>query len=220
MLLPMLPVLAAYNSVQATYRCSSRELKRLDSLTRSPIYSHFSESLVGTSVIRSFNTGGTFIASSDAAVDRNTRCYVANMVANRWLGLRLEVIGGSFVLSVTVALAFGHESLSAGVLGLALSYALLVTRTLNQAVRMGTEVEMGMNAVVCCLGLARSCLLPLPSRPPVHTPWFLIPPKLNTSLAASRLCARCCQIHALAGAGALAPLWPDPTGGGGDSARR
>lgn len=51
-LLPLLPLAAFYYRTQAFYRHTSRELKRLSSLTLSPLYSHFTETLTGLGTIR------------------------------------------------------------------------------------------------------------------------------------------------------------------------
>jgi hypothetical protein len=59
-----------------------------------------------------------------------------NMVANRWLGLRLELLGNCVTFLTAMFAAFSHEmgfAASAGMLGLAMSYALNLTETLNHA---------------------------------------------------------------------------------------
>ena len=53
-LLCALPVLGLYWWLQHFYRCSSRELQRLESLSRAPVFSHFSDTLPGLATIRSF----------------------------------------------------------------------------------------------------------------------------------------------------------------------
>jgi len=42
------------------YRRTSRELQRLDSISRSPIYSYFSETLTGIDTIRAFKLDQRF----------------------------------------------------------------------------------------------------------------------------------------------------------------
>lgn len=63
---------------------SSRQLKRLESVSRSPVYSHFSETLLGVSVIRAFEEQERFIRQSDLKVDENQKAYYPSIVANRW----------------------------------------------------------------------------------------------------------------------------------------
>lgn len=63
---------------------SSRQLKRLESVSRSPVYSHFNETLLGVSVIRAFAEQERFIHQSDLKVDENQKAYYPSIVANRW----------------------------------------------------------------------------------------------------------------------------------------
>lgn len=70
-------------SVQRFYVASSRQLKRLESVSRSPIYTHFNETLLGTSVIRAFGEQERFIRESDQRVDNNQKAYYPSIVANR-----------------------------------------------------------------------------------------------------------------------------------------
>ena len=69
--------------LQRFYVRTSRQLKRLESVTRSPIYNHFSETLSGVSVIRAFSHQNQFIEQSETRVDDNQRCYYPNIVSNR-----------------------------------------------------------------------------------------------------------------------------------------
>lgn len=63
---------------------SSRQLKRLESVSRSPVYSHFNETLLGVSIIRAFEEQERFIRQSDLKVDENQKAYYPSIVANRW----------------------------------------------------------------------------------------------------------------------------------------
>ena len=68
---------------QRFYVASSRQLKRLESVSRSPVYTHFNETLLGTSVIRAFGEQERFIRESDGRVDHNQKAYYPSIVANR-----------------------------------------------------------------------------------------------------------------------------------------
>ena len=74
------------------YLATSRELKRLDATTKSPIFASFSELLAGVSTVRAFGQGPRFIAENEAKVDRNQAAYHASINTNRWLAVRLEFI--------------------------------------------------------------------------------------------------------------------------------
>ena len=68
---------------QQFYVTTSRQLKRLESVTRSPIYSHFSETLTGISCIRAFRQTQRFIDLNNDKVDVNNRCLYPSNLANR-----------------------------------------------------------------------------------------------------------------------------------------
>uniref|UniRef100_A0A8C9ZU68 Multidrug resistance-associated protein 1 n=1 Tax=Sander lucioperca TaxID=283035 RepID=A0A8C9ZU68_SANLU len=121
----IIPVLGLlYFFVQRFYVASSRQLKRLESVSRSPIYTHFNETLLGTSVIRAFGEQERFIRESDQRVDHNQKAYYPSIVANRWLAVRLEFVGNCIVSFAALFAVIARESLSPGIMGLSISYAL------------------------------------------------------------------------------------------------
>ncbi|XP_076852211.1 multidrug resistance-associated protein 1 isoform X2 [Brachyhypopomus gauderio] len=136
-----------YFFVQRFYVASSRQLKRLESVSRSPVYSHFNETLLGTSVIRAFGEEQRFIGESDQRVDRNQQAYYPSIVANRWLAVRLEFVGNCIVTFAALFAVMSRDTLSPGLMGLSISYALQVTATLNWLVRMSSELETNIVAV-------------------------------------------------------------------------
>ncbi|KAM9584296.1 multidrug resistance-associated protein 1 [Trichechus inunguis] len=143
----ILPLGLIYFFVQRFYVASSRQLKRLESVSRSPVYSHFSETLLGVSVIRAFEEQERFIRQSDLKVDENQKAYYPSIVANRWLAVRLECVGNCIVLFAALFAVISRHSLSAGLVGLSVSYSLQVTTYLNWLVRMSSEMETNIVAV-------------------------------------------------------------------------
>uniref|UniRef100_A0A8C3AGT5 Multidrug resistance-associated protein 1 n=1 Tax=Cyclopterus lumpus TaxID=8103 RepID=A0A8C3AGT5_CYCLU len=144
----IIPVLGLlYFFVQRFYVASSRQLKRLESVSRSPIYTHFNETLLGTSVIRAFGEQERFIRESDQCVDHNQKAYYPSIVANRWLAVRLEFVGNCIVSFAALFAVIARESLSPGIMGLSISYALQLTSSLTWLVRMSSEVETNIVAV-------------------------------------------------------------------------
>lgn len=143
----ILPIGLFYYFVQKFYIPSSRQLKRLESITRSPIYSHFSETLTGVSTIRAYKAEEFFISKCYKNVDINQCCYYPSIIANRWLAVNLEFCGNCIVLFAALFAVLSRDSLSAGSVGLIVSYALPVTAALSWLVRMSSELETNIVAV-------------------------------------------------------------------------
>jgi len=89
---------------------------------------------------------GRFIDESENKVDFNQICYYPSIIANRWLAIRLEMVGNLIILFAALFAVMGKD-LSPGLVGLSVSYALQVTQTLNWLVRMTSDVETNIVAV-------------------------------------------------------------------------
>ncbi|KRY67187.1 Multidrug resistance-associated protein 1 [Trichinella pseudospiralis] len=144
----IVPIAILYYFLQKIYIRSSRQLKRIESITRSPVYSHFQESLTGAAVIRAFQVQERFIFESERRLDENQTSFYQNEVSNRWLAVRLELIGNFLVLMAALFAVISREDkISAGIVGLSVSYALQITQSMNYAVRMTGDLETNIVAV-------------------------------------------------------------------------
>lgn len=139
----VIPFIAIYFFIQRFYVATSRQLKRLESVTRSPIFTHFSETINGVSTIKAYNVAQRFILESDHRVDTNQRCFYPNAVANCWLQVRLEFMANGLIFFASLFAALSKKTsatdtdgLTGSETGLSLSYALNVTLALNMCVRM------------------------------------------------------------------------------------
>ncbi|EAU90288.2 metal resistance protein YCF1 [Coprinopsis cinerea okayama7 len=148
-LLVVPPLAWFYLRVMKYYLATSRELKRLDAVSRSPIFAWFSESLAGLSTIRAFNQQRVFSSINHNRVDRNQICYLPSISVNRWLAIRLEFVGAViiFVVALLAMWALITTGVDAGLVGLVLSYALNTTSSLNWLVRSASEVEQNIVSV-------------------------------------------------------------------------
>ncbi|OAQ30094.1 hypothetical protein K457DRAFT_73774, partial [Linnemannia elongata AG-77] len=135
-----------YGFVQAYYVRSSRALKRIDSVTKSPIYQHFSETLTGVTTIRALDAGKRFIAENAARADVSANAYFAWIVTNRWLQIRLECLGSMIVLAAALFAVLGRDTLNPASAGLALSYAMGVTQDIVWLVSALCDLQ---NQLVC-----------------------------------------------------------------------
>ncbi|XP_014612654.1 PREDICTED: multidrug resistance-associated protein 1 isoform X2 [Polistes canadensis] len=143
----IVPIGFIYYFIQRFYVATSRQLKRLESISRSPIYSHFSESVTGAQTIRAFGVQERFIHESESKVDFNQICYYPGIIANRWLAIRLEMVGNLIIFFSALFVVLGRDTISAGFVGLSVSYSLQITQTLNWLVRMTSDVETNIVAV-------------------------------------------------------------------------
>jgi len=156
-LLAVVPLAMAYRAVMRYYLASSRELKRMDAVTKSPVFTWFQEALGGLSTIRAFGQAHAFADAFEARVDRNQMCYFPAVTCNRWLAVRIECLGSVVILlasTLAVVMVVSGGRMSAGLLGLMLSQALSTTQTLNWAVRSASEVEQNIVSVERVLSYA------------------------------------------------------------------
>uniref|UniRef100_A0A667ZN88 ATP-binding cassette, sub-family C (CFTR/MRP), member 10 n=1 Tax=Myripristis murdjan TaxID=586833 RepID=A0A667ZN88_9TELE len=148
-LVPLLPLGLLYHRTQLFYRHTSRELKRLCSLTLSPVYSHFSETLSGLGTIRASRSAARFEEENLRRLEQNQRCMFLSNTAMQWLDIRLQMIGVAVVTGIGVIAVVQHQfkSIDPGLVGLSLSYALSITGLLSGLIFSFTQTEMQLVSV-------------------------------------------------------------------------
>lgn len=150
-LLLIVPLGFIYIYVQRYYLSTSRELKRLDSVGKSPIYSHFQETIAGVSTIRAYEQQRRFTFENETRLDDNQRAYFPSISCNRWLAVRLEFLGSIIILGAAafavLGVLYGQSYIDAGLVGLSVSYALSITQALNWVIRSYCEIETNIVSV-------------------------------------------------------------------------
>ena len=171
-LVVLVPLSCYYLYEQQFYVHSSREIKRLDSISRSPIYANFGETLDGASVIRAYQAEEQFICKDYDLVDCNQRAYFIISSSNCWLGIRLE-FAGTIIIGAAVLLSILRknplDSVFTVMAAMAITYSLDTTQDLNWLVRMATDLE---TQIVSVERIQEYTDLPseAPSHIPDHTP--------------------------------------------------
>lgn len=130
----------------------AREIKRLDSISRSPVYAQFGEALNGLSTIRAYKAYDRMADINGKAMDNNIRFTLVNMSGNRWLSIRLEAVGGLMIwFTATFAVMQNgraeNQKAFASTMGLLLSYALNITSLLTAVLRLASMAENSLNSV-------------------------------------------------------------------------
>uniref|UniRef100_A0A6B2KWH8 Uncharacterized protein n=1 Tax=Arcella intermedia TaxID=1963864 RepID=A0A6B2KWH8_9EUKA len=149
-LVVVIPLTFLYRYIQNYFLNSSRELQRLESISKSPIYALFSETLNGLSTIRGFGRAAAFYEDTLDRVETNQKAYFAWQSCNRWLGIRLELVGTIVVFCAALFAVLQRSQVNSSLAALSLTYSLKLTGTLNAVIRFATETENGLVSVERC----------------------------------------------------------------------
>jgi ATP-binding cassette subfamily C (CFTR/MRP) protein 10 len=149
-LIAILPIVILYWVLQGRYRVTSRELKRLESSSKSPVFSQFSEAVDGAIYIRSFGQRARFLEKFESIVAKNQSISFAAAGCGKWLDFRLQILALGFVSFIAFSASLQHiffASREPALVGLAITYALPITGTLGGIIWSFTESEREMIAV-------------------------------------------------------------------------
>ncbi|KXZ51207.1 hypothetical protein GPECTOR_13g694 [Gonium pectorale] len=141
----LVPLTIIYFTIQRYYIPAARELQRIESVSRSPIYSRFAEALLGVATIRAYRLEAHFVAASDGLMERNAHAFITQKLASSWLASRLDMLGLA-ILTLCGALVI-QGGIDPGMAGLALVYALDLTRFLKHGTNMASKSEADFNSV-------------------------------------------------------------------------
>ncbi|XP_031550993.1 multidrug resistance-associated protein 4-like isoform X2 [Actinia tenebrosa] len=143
----VLPILIFFVIERMYYIRTARDLKRLDGVTRSPLYGHFSTTLLGLDTIRAFGAKDAFFHEFHHYLEVNTRSIFGYISVSSWLTFRLELLSVIFVSFVALISPAVKSSLSPGAVGLIVTYATKLSSVLAKTIKKSTEVENMMTSV-------------------------------------------------------------------------
>lgn len=123
---------------------SAREVKRIEALARSPLYSHISMTLQGLSTIRAYRRQSDNLELFHEYQNYHTQAWYTYIVSSRWFSMRVDSISSIFVISVAFISIPLAGSLNAGLVGLALTYAISLNGMFQYCIRQSAEVESHM----------------------------------------------------------------------------
>mmetsp|Transcript_32309 Transcript_32309/g.111222 ORF Transcript_32309/g.111222 Transcript_32309/m.111222 type:complete len:1482 (-) Transcript_32309:100-4545(-) len=146
LLIPLTVVCLGYVRVAIIFLAAARDLKRIDSTSKSPLYAHFSETLNGLAVVRGFRASERFSRHSADLVDAANRANFYLGATSRWLGIRLNAAGAAVAGGTALYLALTRAH-SAAVTGLVLNYALSFQYAVIGLIQSEAQMEQSMVAV-------------------------------------------------------------------------
>ncbi|KIX98535.1 uncharacterized protein Z520_05836 [Fonsecaea multimorphosa CBS 102226] len=127
------------------YLAGAREVKRLESNAKSPVFEQFGSVLMGIGTIRAFDKSDAYLDKMYTKIDRHCRAYWHLWLFNRWMGWRLYMVGALFA-AITAALIVSITSIDSSLAGFALSFALGLSEGVIWFLRQYSNVELDMNA--------------------------------------------------------------------------
>lgn len=136
-----------YAVIGTFYITPSRDLKRLESVQRSPLYQQFGETLSGVVTIRAYGDGTRFLLDNHRRINTYNRPYIYLWAANRWLAFRVDITGALVSFSTAAFIVMDANRIDAGAAGVAMSYAVLFSECVLWFVRMYAENQQNMNSV-------------------------------------------------------------------------
>ncbi|XP_053272848.1 ATP-binding cassette sub-family C member 4 [Pleuronectes platessa] len=146
-LIPVVPLLIVFLYLRRYFLQTSRDIKRLEATTRSPVFSHLSSSLNGLWTIRAFGAEQRFQDLFDAHQDLHSESWFLFLTISRWFAVRLDGICSIFVIMVLFGCLLLRDQLDAGSVGLVLTYSVTLIGMFQWGIRQSTEVENMMTSV-------------------------------------------------------------------------
>ncbi|KAL4788896.1 P-loop containing nucleoside triphosphate hydrolase protein [Aspergillus venezuelensis] len=143
----LVSMLVIYAFVSSYYRASAREIKRIEGMLRSPVFALFSEAVSGTTTLRAYGKAASFSSRIVSAIDDMASAYYITCANQRWLSLRVDIVGVVFLLVTGMLVVTNKFNVSPSISGLVLSYLVSITQTLLFSVRQVAEVENSMTSV-------------------------------------------------------------------------
>ncbi|KAF5371802.1 hypothetical protein D9758_003453 [Tetrapyrgos nigripes] len=135
-----------YWSIGKVYSQTSRDMQRLDSITTSPLYSIYGETIAGVTIIRSFGASSKFLRDMLRCVDTNSNPYYWLWGVNRWLEIRCTMLSITITGLVTI-IAVANPRISAALAGFSLTFASTISNDLMYLVREVVSLEQSMVAL-------------------------------------------------------------------------
>ncbi|KAG3137207.1 ABC transporter C family member 7, partial [Phytophthora cactorum] len=145
--LTYIPIFGIFLFIGQYFKKTSSEIKRLEGVTRTPVYNLFSETLSGLATIRAFRMEGNFIKQNRRVVDSNSNLYFTYWAASRWLATRLDLLSVLIIFVVTLYLVATVGSVGSLTSGLSLTYSLMLTSMVQWVMRSVDRTDNAMTSV-------------------------------------------------------------------------
>ncbi|MCJ1306471.1 hypothetical protein MMC25_000114 [Agyrium rufum] len=131
--------------IASHYLYGAREVKRLESNAKSPVFEQFGTLLAGVGTVRAFDKSDEYIRRMYKKIDGHALSIWTLWLFNRWMGFRMNIVGATFAILVA-AVVVKTTSINASLAGFALAFALQYTESIIWTLRIYASIEMNMNS--------------------------------------------------------------------------
>ena len=131
-----------FNYARNKYVVNSIEIKRLEAISRSPIYVDFSSALEGLVTLRGYRLEKAAERSFQQQLDRNSRAWFSFLMVSRWLGFRLDLESSIVLICVVFVAVALRDTIDIGLIGFTIVYTLSLAGLLQWTVR---QVRRGLD---------------------------------------------------------------------------
>jgi ABC-type multidrug transport system fused ATPase/permease subunit len=146
-LIPLIPLVVVYAYLALHFRHVVRQLKRMDNMSKGPLFGHIGSTARGLCTIRAFKYMGRFLQQERAYSDNASRANWAFGMANRWIGFRLDLITTCIVTVTALICTCMRSSISPSLSALCIVYALQMGGVFQYGTRLIAESEALMTSV-------------------------------------------------------------------------
>ena len=146
-ILPTLVLGVIFVRLRTFYMGSSRDIKRLEGISKSPVFSQLSTSLQGLTTIRAFKAEPLLRSEFDFQQDLHTSTWFIYLSSTRWFSIWLDWVVCLYTGIVVFSFLLIGGDIDGGDVGLAISNCIALTDMLQYGIRESAEVENLMTAV-------------------------------------------------------------------------
>ncbi len=139
--------IAAMYFLQKYYLRTSRQLRHLDLESKSPLYTHFTETLTGVATIRAFGWQQGFQEQNLRLLDQSQKPFYLLLCVQRWLTVVMDLfVTGIAIVLVSFAVEFTSTT-SRGAIGLSMVTLIGFNNSLSSVISSGTNMETSLGAI-------------------------------------------------------------------------
>ncbi|XP_046548060.1 multidrug resistance-associated protein 1-like [Haliotis rubra] len=140
----LIPLAYYYYDVQKRYTKTSCQVRMLESKLRSPIESHFTESVVGAEIVRAYKAQGRFSEKFEDVTDNWNRMGFYSLLSRRWLGVHMLGVGNVACAMSSLLSTVFRGAMSGALLGLGISFSMEINGCMMWFVILQGQVETSL----------------------------------------------------------------------------